>query len=90
MEWKLFVDLAEVADGRTVSVEVDSGATVRDALDALLSARPALEPRVLDESGALREHINVLRNGEGLTSDGLDATVDGDDELALFPPVSGG
>lgn len=89
MQWKLFADLAEAGDGRTVRVDVDSGATVGDALSALLTERPALESRVLDDEGDLREHINVLRNGESL-EDGLDTPVDDGDELALFPPVSGG
>ncbi|WP_224334152.1 ubiquitin-like small modifier protein 1 [Haloprofundus halobius] len=90
MQWKLFADLAETAGGRTVSVDADCE-TVGDALDALLSARPALEARVLDDDGEVRDHINVLRNGENVsTSEGLDTPVADGDELALFPPVSGG
>jgi len=88
-EWKLFADLAEVADDRHVTVET-TGTTVGDALDALLADRPALEDRVL-EDGELRDHINVLRNGENIyTQNGLDTEVEDGDELALFPPVSGG
>jgi molybdopterin synthase sulfur carrier subunit len=91
MDWKLFADLAEVAGGRDVSVDVEPGATVGDALDALLAAHPALEDRVLDESGSLRDHINVLRNGENVhEAAGLETTLEPGDELALFPPVSGG
>jgi molybdopterin synthase sulfur carrier subunit len=91
MQWKLFADLAEIAGDRTVEVDVEDGRTVGDALDALLSDHPALEERVLDESGELREHINVLRNGEDVArGEGLATGVDADDELALFPPVSGG
>jgi molybdopterin synthase sulfur carrier subunit len=95
MEWKLFADLAEVAGDRHVSVRVDGeregSATVGDALDALLDDRPALRDRVLDSEGELREHINVLRDGENVFgADGLETEVEPDDELALFPPVSGG
>jgi molybdopterin synthase sulfur carrier subunit len=42
---------------------------------------------VCAEDGGLREHVNLLRNGERVA---LDAPVAPDDELALFPPVSGG
>ncbi|WP_049907780.1 ubiquitin-like small modifier protein 1 [Haloferax elongans] len=87
MEWKLFADLAEVAGSRTVEVEVESHATVGDALDALVGRHPPLEPRVFADDGGLYEHINVLRNGEPAA---LDAAVEVGDELALFPPVSGG
>jgi molybdopterin synthase sulfur carrier subunit len=87
MKWKLFADLAEVAGDRVVSVDVADDATVGDALNALLDARPALRDRVLDDEGELRDHVNLLRNGD-------DAALDDDaapgDELALFPPVSGG
>ena len=86
MQWKLFADLAEAAGDRTVEVEVD-GDTVGDALAALLDARPSLSGRVLTEDGALMDHVNLLRNGEAVDTD---ATVEPDDELALFPPVSGG
>lgn len=91
MRWKLFADLSEVAGDRTVEVDVEPGDTVDDALSALLSARPALRDRVLDEDGDLREHINVLRNGTDVAGDdGLATELDAGDELALFPPVSGG
>jgi molybdopterin synthase sulfur carrier subunit len=88
MRWKLFADLAELADGREVDVDVDAAdPTVRDALDALVAAHPDLEPRVFDD-GALRESLNVLRNGDTVAS--LSESVEDGDELALFPPVSGG
>lgn len=93
MEWKLFADLSEIAGGRTVSVDVaDDGseATVQDALDALLDAHPELEDRVMEE-GDLSSHINVLQNGTDVrNADRLATTLHPDDELALFPPVSGG
>ncbi len=91
MQWKLFADLAEIAGDKEVPADVDPGDTVGDALDALLSPRPELEDRVLDDDGHLREHINVLRNGTNVfTEDGLTTPLEAGDELALFPPVSGG
>jgi len=91
MKWKLFADLADVAGEREVTVTLDTDATVDDALDALLSNRPDLRKRVLDESGAVADHVNVLVNGTIVsTTDGIDKTVEDGDELALFPPVSGG
>lgn len=90
MEWRLFADLADAAGDRRVAIEADGLETVGDALDALLDARPALRERVL-EDGELAEHVNVLRNGESVTArQGLETPVEAGDELALFPPVSGG
>lgn len=90
MEWKLFADLAEIAGDRVVAVDVEPGDTVGDALDALLEARPGLRERVLDD-GDVADHINVLRNGSNVHhEDGMETGLDAGDELALFPPVSGG
>jgi molybdopterin synthase sulfur carrier subunit len=91
MQWKLFADLAEVAGDREIRVDAEPGATVGDALDELLDAHPALRDRVLDDDGDVADHINVLRNGENVRAgDGLETTLEAGDELALFPPVSGG
>ena len=90
MEWTLFADLRDVAGDRHVAVDVEPGATVEEALWALLDARPALRGRVTDEEGELAAHVNVYRNGEAVERDAFDEPVAPDDELALFPPVSGG
>lgn len=92
MEWKLFADLAERAGDRHVAVDVEPGQTVEDALNALLDGHDDLRERVLDENGELRSQINVLRNGQEIHSQqaGLATALDAEDELAMFPPVSGG
>lgn len=90
MQWKLFADLRDVAGDRHVDVDVGAGASVEEALDALLAARPALRERVTGEDGELEEHVNVYRNGEALDREAFGTAVEEGDELALFPPVSGG
>ena len=91
MEWKLFADLAEHAGDRTVTVDVEPGETVEDALDALLENRTELADRVLADDRALRPQINVLRNGTDVDGlEGLATELEDGDELALLPPVSGG
>ncbi|GGM56384.1 molybdopterin synthase sulfur carrier subunit [Halarchaeum rubridurum] len=87
MEWKLFADLAEVAGDDRITVSVPADATVGDALEALLDDRPALRERVLADDGTLYDHVNLLRNGADAS---LADDAAPDDELALFPPVSGG
>ncbi|MFP4590110.1 MAG: ubiquitin-like small modifier protein 1 [Halobacteriales archaeon] len=91
MEWRLFADIAEAAGSRRVTVELDGERTVAAALDALVASEPELEALVLDD-GELASHLTVLRNGRNVETegDGLDTAVAPDDELALFPPVSGG
>lgn len=91
MQWKLFATLAETADSE-VTVPADDAMSLREALEALLAAEPALEEQVLDESGELRDHIRLLHEGEDpfAAGEGWETTVAPDDELAVFPPVSGG
>jgi ubiquitin-like small archaeal modifier protein (SAMP) len=84
--WRLFADIAEAAGARTVELPVEAPATVETALAALCAAHPAVGARVLADDG-LREEVNLLCNGATCA---LDAPVADGDELALFPPVSGG
>lgn len=92
MQWKLFANLAEAAGDRRIDVDLSTEATVGDALSALLDRYPDLEAEVLDDDGELRDHIQLLRNGRNpfVTADGLETELEEGDELALFPPVSGG
>jgi len=91
MQWKLFADLAEIAGGKELPVDAEPGDTVGAALAELVDDHPELADRLYGEDGDLRDHINVLHNGTDVaTADGLDTELDAGDELALFPPVSGG
>lgn len=87
MEWRLFADLAERAGTRRVSVPVEPGATVEDALAALLEAQPDLAERVLD-GDELQSSVTLLHDGEPVET--LAVEVSEGDELALLPPASGG
>ncbi|MEF8887708.1 MAG: ubiquitin-like small modifier protein 1 [Haloarculaceae archaeon] len=91
MQWKLFATLAETADSE-VTVPADDTMTLREALEVLLATEPALESQILTESGDLREHIRLLHEGEDpfAAGEGWETAVAPDDELAVFPPVSGG
>ena len=84
--WRLFADLAEVAGGREHAVSVEPGGTVGDAIDALLAESTELDGRIFD-GDSLADDVNLMRNGSPASP--ADAVADGD-ELAMFPPVTGG
>ncbi len=66
-------------------------ATVAAALAALCQRYPGVGARVLDDQGAVREHVNVFLNGESIRAlEGLASPLRGGDELAILPAVSGG
>ncbi|WP_178918010.1 ubiquitin-like small modifier protein 1 [Natronomonas gomsonensis] len=92
MEWRLFANLAEAAGTKRVTVEAGPGDTFGDAFEQLLEAHPGLRDEVLDEEGEIRDHIRVLRNDRNpfVNDEGHETVLEAGDELALFPPVSGG
>jgi molybdopterin converting factor small subunit len=77
--------LKDLAGGAS-EVEV-AGATVGDAIRALESMHPKLRGWILDEHGAVRQHVNVFVNGERMRED---APVAPGDRLYVLPSISGG
>lgn len=92
MQWRLFATLAEAAGDTTVNVDVGEDPTVGDALDALLTTAPELEEHVLTQEGEVYDHVRLLHEGSDpfVEAEGLATSIEEGDELALFPPMSGG
>ena len=92
MKVKLFANLADIAGTREIHVDESGETTVESVLDRVFDDHPGIEEVVLDESGELESHINILVDGRNVRHDdeGLSTTVDRDTEVAIFPPVSGG
>jgi molybdopterin synthase sulfur carrier subunit len=66
------------------------GNTVRDVLEIICSKYPGLE-NILFKDGNLQPYVNIfLDGGNVLESGGLDSSLKQGDEIAIFPPVSGG
>jgi len=81
VQLRYFASLRE-ALGASESIELPAGSTVGAARD-LLIARGAEHARVLARGRAVRAAVNQTMCGDGeLLADG--------DELAFFPPVTGG
>ena len=61
-----------------------------DVLEIICSKYPGLE-NILFKDGNLQPYVNIFLNGENiLESGGLDSSLKQGDEVAIFPPVSGG
>lgn len=74
----------------TASVDV-SGATVREALDAVFASRERARGYVLDDQGALRKHVQVFVDGEQVVDRrGLSDAVGEGTELWVMQALSGG
>jgi molybdopterin converting factor small subunit len=68
-----------------------SACTVRDALEELERSRSALHRNVCDETGKLRQHLNVFVNSDNVRDlDGVDTKLTPGDVVTILPAVSGG
>jgi len=82
---RLRAPLSELAGGRR-ELELD-GATVAEVLQALEREHPDVKGWILDERGAIREHINVFVNKEyGREETALRPG----DRVHILPAISGG
>jgi molybdopterin synthase sulfur carrier subunit len=73
-----------------VDVET-SGGTLRDALEALSVAHPAIRDRILTEQGEIREHVNVfVGKDEARLTGGLTTPLADEMEISIIPAISGG
>jgi len=81
-----FSDLA----GGARSVSLEAG-TVGEVLDALPARLPGLRERIRDESGRIRDHLNVFHNEEEIRRlEGERTALRDGDVVHLMPAVSGG
>lgn len=65
--------------------------TIGAVVDAVAAAHPAVGWRLLDESGALRRHVNVFVGTDNARDlDGVRTVVPDGAEVAVLPAVSGG
>lgn len=83
--------LAAFAGGQTILPIEGTPATVAEALESLWRGTPGLKDRILDEQGAVRQHINIFVGEEAIRfADGLSTKVPADAEILIVPAVSGG
>jgi molybdopterin converting factor small subunit len=65
--------------------------SVRGTLATLERDYPTLYRNVCDETGAVRQHINVFVNSDHMRDrDGLDTELESGDTIIILPAVSGG
>lgn len=80
---RLFADIRERVDEDEIEAE---GETVGEVIEDLVARYPALEERLLSDD-ELRPHLNFTADGEPV---GTEKSTEGVEEVAIFPPVSGG
>ncbi|MEU5878802.1 ubiquitin-like small modifier protein 1 [Spirillospora sp. NPDC047279] len=88
---KLYVPtiMRKNVDGKS-SVDV-SGATISDALAALVARYPDVGPQLLSEKGEILRHVNVFVNGDDIRGlEGGSTGLSDRDEIHVIPAMAGG
>ncbi len=68
-----------------------SGDTVQEALETVFDSNPMLRGYILDDQGALRQHVMVFIDGDQiLDRSGLTDVVPSDSEIFVMQALSGG
>ena len=84
---KLFANLREKAKKAKIDI---IGTDLKEVLDLLIEQYEGLEELIFS-NGDIHPFIHVMVNGISVKDkDGLDTILHDGDEIALFPPVSGG
>ena len=79
---------SHVGGAATASVD---GATVREVLDNLVAAYPALVGQIVTPDGTLHKFVNVYVNDDDIRYlDKLDTKVTDSDTVSILPAVAGG
>ena len=90
IEAKLYATLRVITGSKSVMLERQPD-TVGAALEELVERFPDLGPGLLAEDGTVRPFVAVMVNGRDIRHlGGLEAAIDGDATLDIFPPVAGG
>jgi molybdopterin synthase sulfur carrier subunit len=91
MKVKVFANFREICQGKEVEVPTEAGNRVIDILETLITMFPALEEEVFTSERTLKPFVHVFINGRNIIHEnGLQTSVQEDDQFALFPPVAGG
>ncbi|MDV2482177.1 MoaD/ThiS family protein [Methanoculleus sp. Wushi-C6] len=87
---KTFARFREILGGES-TLDLPDGATMAAVLAALRGRAGDESDAIFDETGALRAHVILMRNGKRIGKADRNALVLAEgDEIALFPPVAGG
>ncbi|HZW02680.1 MAG TPA: ubiquitin-like small modifier protein 1 [Anaerolineaceae bacterium] len=92
MQVNFYATFRALAGARRIEIDLPVGATLRQAVSAIVSAYPALERHWLDEAGQIHSHVHGLVNGQEAATlpAGWDTPLAPSDVLDFFPPVAGG
>jgi len=87
---KFFAPFRELFGANESEIELRSASNVQELLNLLCDSDERRE-KIFDQFGELRPYVMILKNGQPIQmSGGIQTELEEGDEIAIFPPVSGG
>jgi molybdopterin synthase sulfur carrier subunit len=92
MKVNFYASLRQVAGQKSIELPISNGITVRGLVSEIIKTLPLMERELLNDNGELYEHIHIVVNGRDVRylEGGLDREITPDDQVSVFPAVSGG
>jgi MoaD family protein len=77
---------------KSIELEVPSGSTMLQVVEAIISNIPSLKSIWLDEKGEIQNYVYGFINGVDVSTlaDGWETKLNPEDVLDFLPPVAGG
>lgn len=87
---KFFAPFRELFGANEREIELEGASDVQELLNILCDSDERRE-KVFDQYGELNSYVMILKNGQPVQIlDGVQTKLEEGDEIAIFPPVSGG
>jgi molybdopterin synthase sulfur carrier subunit len=92
MEVHFFATLREIVGGKTVTMDVPTGATAFQLLAEITRRFPVLQPKLIDKDGNLHNYVHYFINGRDVRylDEGMETKLNPEDIVNIFPAVGGG
>lgn len=85
-----FAPFRELFSADESEIELNSASNVQEVLNLLCNSDERRE-KMFDQFGELRSYVTILKNGQSIkTLSGVQTGLEEGDEIAIFPPVTGG
>jgi molybdopterin synthase sulfur carrier subunit len=87
-----YATLRQISGGKRVDLELPRGATLNNALQAIMNRYPGMDQVLLDDGGRVQPFIRVFHNGRDTIDieKALALPLDPGDRLDIFPAIAGG
>lgn len=87
---KAFAYVKEVLEAESL-IECAQGSSMQSLLNTLRHTSAKVEDELFKKNGSLKDHLILMHNGTRIYEEDMETLIllEGD-EIALFPPVSGG